>query len=141
MHRDDYLTDFKTQAQTAGSSLQQAGEKINQELRLLTGYPFQVTDGAGPAPAPASGGATSSEGAVIDAQMRAVLGRPLGKGGVTYFALGHCHSPLSNVQPFVDASVEASGTTPKTFRGSWETPEFETLLKNALKWGVAAART
>ena len=51
-----------------------------------------------------------------------VLGytRDVGKGGVTYIALGHCHSPLSNVQPFVDASVEASGTTPKTFRGSWE---------------------
>jgi uncharacterized protein len=72
-----------------------------------------------------------------------VLGytRDLGNGGVTYFALGHCHSPLSNVQPFVDTSVEASGTTPKTFRGSWETPEFETLLRNALKWGIAAART
>ena len=67
-----------------------------------------------------------------------VLGytREVGKGGVTYFALGHCHSPLSNVQPFVDASVEASGTTPKTFRGSWETREFETLLRNALKWGI-----
>ncbi|HLX37819.1 MAG TPA: ThuA domain-containing protein [Candidatus Binataceae bacterium] len=72
-----------------------------------------------------------------------VLGytRDLGKGSVTYFALGHCHSPLSNVQPFVDTSVEASGTTPKTFRGSWESREFGTLLRNALKWGVAAART
>jgi len=49
-----------------------------------------------------------------------VLGytREHGKGGVTYFALGHCHTPLSNTQPFVHASVEASGTTPKTFRGS-----------------------
>lgn len=70
-----------------------------------------------------------------------VLGytRDLGKGGVTYIALGHCHSPLSNVQPFVDASVEASGTTPKTFRGSWETREFDVLLRNGIRWGVAAA--
>ena len=70
-----------------------------------------------------------------------VLGytRAIGKGGVTYFALGHCHSPLSNVQPFVDASVEASGTTPKTFRGSWESREFEVLLRNALRWGVESA--
>jgi uncharacterized protein len=70
-----------------------------------------------------------------------VLGytRDIGKGGVTYFALGHCHSPLSNVQPFVDASVEASGTTPKTFRGSWESREFESLLRNALRWGVESA--
>ena len=70
-----------------------------------------------------------------------VLGytRDVGKGGVTYIALGHCHSPLSNVQPFVDASVEASGTTPKTFRGSWESREFATLLRNALKWGIERA--
>jgi type 1 glutamine amidotransferase len=71
-----------------------------------------------------------------------VLGytREVGKGGVTYLALGHCHSPLSNVQPFVDASVEASGSTPKTFRGSWDTCEFETLLHNAMRWGVEGAR-
>lgn len=69
-----------------------------------------------------------------------VLGytRQLGSGGVTYFALGHCHSPINNVQPFVDASVEPSGTTPKTFRGSWETREYETLLRNALRWGIGA---
>jgi hypothetical protein len=71
-----------------------------------------------------------------------VLGytRDLGKGSVTYVALGHCHSPLSNVQPFVEASVEASGTTPKTFRGSWETREFDLLLRNAMKWGVGLER-
>jgi type 1 glutamine amidotransferase len=69
-----------------------------------------------------------------------VLGytRELGKGGVTYFALGHCHSPISNVQPFVDSSVEPSGTTPTFFRGSWETPEYQTLLRNALGWGIGA---
>jgi hypothetical protein len=43
---------------------------------------------------------------------------------------------MSNVQPFVDTSVEATGTTPKTFRGSWETREFETVLRNAMKWGI-----
>jgi hypothetical protein len=69
-----------------------------------------------------------------------VLGytRSIGAGAVTYVALGHCHSPLNNVQPFVDASVEASGKTPLTFRGSWETSEFERLLRNALEWGCAA---
>ena len=69
-----------------------------------------------------------------------VLGyaRKTGKGGVTYFALGHCHSPISNVQPFVDSSVEPSGTTPKVFRGSWETAEYQTLIRNALRWGIGA---
>jgi type 1 glutamine amidotransferase len=67
-----------------------------------------------------------------------VLGymREVGKGGVTYVALGHCHSPLSNVQPFVDPSVEASGNTPKVFRGSWEAPPFEMLLRNGIRWGI-----
>jgi hypothetical protein len=70
-----------------------------------------------------------------------VLGytREVGKGAVTYLALGHCHSPLSNVQPFVDASVEASGVTPQTFRGAWESSEFATLLRNAMKWGIATS--
>ncbi len=64
--------------------------------------------------------------------------REVGKGGVTYFALGHCHSPMNNVQPFVDASVEPSGKTPLLFRGAWETPEFEQLLRNGIEWGTAS---
>jgi type 1 glutamine amidotransferase len=67
-----------------------------------------------------------------------VLGyvREMGQGAVAYFALGHCHNPTNNVQPFVDPSVDPSGTTPKLFRGSWETPAFERLLRNALAWGI-----
>lgn len=67
-----------------------------------------------------------------------VLGytRDWGKGGVAYIALGHCHNPSNNVQPFVDESVEPSGTTPLTFRGSWETEAFGRLLRNAIEWGI-----
>ncbi len=61
----------------------------------------------------------------------------IGKGGVAYIALGHCHSPTNNVQPFVDSSVAPSGKTPLTFRGSWEVPEFERLLQNAIEWGTS----
>jgi hypothetical protein len=66
-----------------------------------------------------------------------VLGytRNFGKGGVTYIALGHCHSVLNNVQPFVDQSVNPSVGTPKLFRGAWETAPFERLLRNGIKWG------
>jgi len=69
-----------------------------------------------------------------------VLGytRDIGRGAVAYIALGHCHSAGNNVQPFVDASVDPSGTTPKIFRGAWETAPFERLLRNAIKWGCAA---
>lgn len=67
-----------------------------------------------------------------------VLGytRELGRGGVAYIALGHCHSPCSNVQPFVDASVTPSGETPRLFRGSWETAAFAHILRNGIEWGI-----
>ncbi|MFZ0890741.1 MAG: ThuA domain-containing protein [Candidatus Binataceae bacterium] len=62
--------------------------------------------------------------------------REIGKGGVAYIALGHCHSPSNNVQPFVDSSIHPEGKTPLLFRGSWETSEFQTLLRNAIEWGI-----
>ncbi|HJU11592.1 MAG TPA: ThuA domain-containing protein [Candidatus Binataceae bacterium] len=69
-----------------------------------------------------------------------VLGyvRNLGKGAITYFALGHCHQASSNIQPFVDRTVTDDGATPKALRGSWESPAFERLLRNAIDWGAGA---
>lgn len=66
-----------------------------------------------------------------------VLGyvREIGKGAVTYIALGHCHSAANNLQPFVDTSVDPAGTTPQVFRGSWQSPAFESLLRNGIAWG------
>lgn len=61
-----------------------------------------------------------------------VLGytKQIGKGGVTYFALGHCHNP--------EIRGERAGidTVPATFHGSWESDEFTTLLRNAIEWGL-----
>ena len=61
-----------------------------------------------------------------------VLGytRETGKGGVTYFALGHCHNPASR-----EGRAEADAEP--TFRGSWDTDAFTTLLRNAIAWGIA----
>lgn len=62
-----------------------------------------------------------------------VLGyaRKVGNGGVTYFALGHCHNPYSREgRPPTDAE-------PPTFRGSWENDAFIKLLRNAIAWGTA----
>lgn len=64
--------------------------------------------------------------------------RDVGDGGATYIALGHCHSPASNSQPFVDASVDAGGRTPLTLRATWEVPAFGTMLSNAVDWGIRA---
>lgn len=73
-----------------------------------------------------------------DGQTR-VLGyvREQGRGAVAYVALGHCHTPTTVTQPFVDASVVADGTTPPVLRGSWETRAFPMLLRNAVGWGLA----
>lgn len=65
-----------------------------------------------------------------------VLGytRDVGQGGVTYFALGHCHNPTSRPA----ANVAPGDTTPATFRGPWENDAFMTLLRNAIGWGLRA---
>ena len=63
-----------------------------------------------------------------------VLGytRDVGQGGVTYFALGHCHNPAIRAS----RAPDPTDTTPLTFRGSWESDAFITLLRNAITWGV-----
>ncbi|MBI2760480.1 MAG: ThuA domain-containing protein [Chloroflexi bacterium] len=63
--------------------------------------------------------------------------RDLGKGAVTYIALGHCHNPGNNVQPSVDASVDPNGTTPLVFREPWQVAPFQKLLRNAITWGIS----
>lgn len=62
--------------------------------------------------------------------------RDIGDGGVTYIALGHAHSPLSNSQPFVDDSVAEAGVTPTVLRVTWETPAYMQLLRNSIAWGM-----
>jgi hypothetical protein len=61
----------------------------------------------------------------------------VGDGAVAYIALGHCHSPATNTQPFVDSSAIADGTTPLTFHGMWEAPPFVQIVRNGIAWGLA----
>ena len=65
-----------------------------------------------------------------------VLGymRDVGRGGVTYFALGHCHNTATRP----GRAGDPTDTTPPTFRGAWETDAFIALLRNAIAWGVGA---
>jgi type 1 glutamine amidotransferase len=92
-------------------------------------------------PAPRRFGFTYGEDTSVasDGRTRTVgFVRQHGAGSVVYFALGHCHSPSTNIQPFVDASVDDAGVTPLHFRGPWETEAFERLLLNAIEWGLEA---
>ena len=65
-----------------------------------------------------------------------VLGytREVGHGAVTYVALGHCHNPAIRA----GRTADPGDMTPLTFRGSWESDAFVTLLRNAIAWGVDA---
>lgn len=61
-----------------------------------------------------------------------VLGytREIGKGGVTYFAFGHCHNPAAR------AGRPADGQ-PATFRAPWQNEAYAALLRNAVAWTTA----
>jgi len=63
-----------------------------------------------------------------------VLGytRQVGRGGVTYLALGHCHNPYSRTGRTSGGGSEQ----PATFRGPWELSAFSTLLSNAIAWAI-----
>jgi hypothetical protein len=92
-------------------------------------------------PAPRSFGFQYGDDSSVGADGRTrVLGyvRERGAGAVAYIALGHCHTPSTNIQPFVDPSVDAAGKTPLQFRGPWETRAFSRLLRNGLAWGCDA---
>ncbi len=103
-----------------------------------------TADLPGDDPAPRTFGFTYGEDTSVGADGRTrVLGyvRDHGAGAVAYIALGHCHTPATNIQPFVDASVDAEGTTPLHFRGPWESEAFQRLLANGLAWGLEARET
>ena len=91
-------------------------------------------------PAPGFGFTFDADTSLLADGKTRVLGytRDVGQGGVTYLALGHCHSPTTNGQPFVDESVAPDGKTPLLFRGAWETDAFARLLRNALGWAAGA---
>jgi uncharacterized protein len=65
-----------------------------------------------------------------------VLGytRQVGRGGVTYVALGHCHNPAIRAA----RTVDPADRTPPTFRGAWDSDPFMTLLRNAIAWDLRA---
>ncbi len=54
----------------------------------------------------------------------------LGKGVVTYFALGHCHNPASREGRPQDAERPV-------MRGAWESSAWDTLLRNAINYTPA----
>jgi uncharacterized protein len=61
--------------------------------------------------------------------------RSVGEGGVTYYAFGHCHNPAIRA---ARANQDPADKTPPTFRRPWENDAVNTLLRNAIVWGIEA---
>jgi type 1 glutamine amidotransferase len=99
-----------------------------------------LTSPLGPDPGPPGFGFAYDEDTALypDGVTRALgYTRDVGAGGVTYIAIGHCHDPQTNSQPFVDKSVDPEGKTPPVLRVTWETSAFQQLLRNAIGWGLS----
>ncbi len=105
-------------------------DPANTEVLLTTVYPegmsaepfgFTVVEDTSPLP---------------DGSRALGLVHTVGDGGVAYVALGHNHSPVTSIQPWVDRSVDPDGVTPPWFRGPWEHDSYTALLRNGLGWGL-----
>ncbi|MGH7094438.1 MAG: ThuA domain-containing protein, partial [Stellaceae bacterium] len=90
----------------------------------------------GPAAASATTGLYPADASLLPDGKTRVIGytRPVGAGGVAYFALGHCHNPAIRA---ARAAADPADTTPPLFRKPWETAGFVTLLRNAIAWGTS----
>ncbi len=120
-----------------GSSFEVEDEPYFVELQDPGATRILLTADYGPgATSPAIGTLYDSDTSLQPDGRTRVLGytRQVGNGGVTYFALGHCHNPAIRA----GRTVDPADTTPPTFRGSWESDGFIALLRNAISWGVDA---
>jgi hypothetical protein len=119
-----------------GASFTIEDEPYFVELQDPASTQILLTAEYGPsAVSPSIGTVYPSDTSLLSDGKTRVLGytKPVGAGGVTYFALGHCHSPISRA----DRVPNPADTTPTTFRAPWETAAFTALLRNAISWGVA----
>ena len=91
--------------------------------------------GAG-ATSPAIGTLYASDTSLQPNGRTRVLGytREVGNGGVTYFALGHCHNLVIRVA----RAVDPTDTTPLTFSRLVGNRRVRCVAANAIAWGVGA---
>jgi type 1 glutamine amidotransferase len=120
-----------------GSSFVVEDEPYCIELQDPGATQILLTADYGPSAATATAGLYPSDTSLLPDGKTRVIGytRAVGRGGVTYFALGHCHNPAIRA---ARASTDPTDTTPPTFRAPWESEAFITLLRNAIACGVGA---
>ncbi len=120
-----------------GASFTVEDEPYFIELQDPASTQILLTAEYGPSAASATAGLYEADTSLLADGKTRVLGytRQIGRGGVTYYALGHCHNPAIRA---ARAYTDPADRTPPTFRAPWETPAFTTLLRNAIAWGFAA---
>jgi type 1 glutamine amidotransferase len=138
------IREFRVDVKDAGSPLTRGlgssfvieDEPYCIELRDPGSTQILLTADYGPGAAAATAGLYPSDTSLLPDGKTRVIGytRAVGQGGVTYFALGHCHNPAIRA---ARASADPADATPATFRAPWESEEFATLLRNAIAWGVS----
>ncbi len=117
-----------------GSSFEVEDEPYFIELQDPASTRILLTADYGPgATSPSIGSLYPSDTSLQPDGRTRVLGytREVGRGGVTYYALGHCHNPAIRA----GRAADATDTTPPTFRGAWESDTFISLLRHAIAWG------
>jgi type 1 glutamine amidotransferase len=121
-----------------GGSFTVEDEPYFIELQDPASTQILLTAEFGPSAAGATAGLYPSDTSLLADGKTRVLGysRDIGKGGVAYFAFGHCHNPAIRA---ARASADPADKTPPTFRAPWETEAFVTLLRNGIAWGVASS--
>jgi hypothetical protein len=115
-----------------GTSFEVDDEPYFIELQDPGSTRILLTAEYGPdAVSPSIGTIYASDTSLLPDGKTRVLGytRDVGRGGVTYFALGHCHNPSTR-------PGNVSDSTPKVFRGAWASDAFIGLLRNAIADGV-----
>jgi type 1 glutamine amidotransferase len=105
------------------------------ELQDPAATQILLTADFGPSAAAATTGLYPTDTSLLPDGKTRVLGytSEIGKGGVAYVALGHCHNPAIRA---ARAAADPADATPPTFRAPWETEAFATLLRNAIVWGT-----
>jgi uncharacterized protein len=120
-----------------GASFEVEDEPYFIELQDPAATRILLTADYGPdAVSPSIGTLYASDTSLLSDGRTRVLGytRKIGRGGVTYVALGHCHNPASRGA----RAADPADPTPPVFRGAWASEAFIALLRNAIGWGVAA---
>lgn len=118
-----------------GTSFDVEDEPYFIELQDPSTTQILLTADYGPnAVAPSIGTLYASDTSLLADGKTRVLGytRKVGNGGVTYFALGHCHNPAISAS----RTVDPQNPTPPTFRGAWESDTFMALLRNTISSGL-----